>query len=77
MRIALSHPHMAGGGFDLPPLKGLFEDYVNRHGLGDRLHFQAGDFFKDPLPSADVLVMGLVLHNWGSHHEEDATAQGI
>ena len=64
VRIALSHPHIAGGGFDLPPLKGLFEDYVSRHGLGDRLHFQAGDFFKDPLPSADVLVMGRVLHNW-------------
>ena len=64
VRIALSHPHISGGGFDLPPLKGLFEDYVSRHGLGDRLHFQAGDFFTDPLPSADVLVMGRVLHNW-------------
>ena len=44
-------------------LKGLFEDHVGRHGLGDRLRFQAGDFFKDRLPSAEVLVMGRVLHN--------------
>ena len=33
-------------------------------GFGDRLHFHAGDFLKEPLPSADVLVLGRVLHNW-------------
>jgi hypothetical protein len=27
--------------------------------------FRGGDFFADPLPSADVLVMGHVLHDWG------------
>jgi hypothetical protein len=64
VRIALAHPHVEGGGFDLPALQGLFDDYVARHGLSDRLRFQAGDFFKDPLPSAEVLVMGRILHNW-------------
>jgi O-methyltransferase domain len=34
------------------------------HGLSDRIRFRAGDFFADPLPSADVLVMGHVLHDW-------------
>ena len=62
--IALAHPHIAGGGFDLPPLQKLFEAYVRRHGLGERLRFYGGDFFRDELPSADVLVMGRVLHNW-------------
>ena len=33
-------------------------------GLADRLSFTAGDFFADPLPSADVLVMGHILHDW-------------
>ena len=32
--------------------------------LSDRLRFHAGNFFSDPLPSADVLIMGRVLHNW-------------
>ena len=62
--IAGAHRHIYGVGFDLPPLKRLFEEYVSRHGLADRLHFRAGDFFQDPLPTADVLVMGRVLHNW-------------
>lgn len=64
VRIALAHPHIGGGGFDLPPLRDLFETYVAQHALGDRVRFFAGDFFRDPLPRADVLVMGRVLHNW-------------
>ena len=28
------------------------------------MQFHAGDFFADPLPSADVLVMGHILHDW-------------
>ena len=53
-----------GGGFDLPPVHPLFENYVQQHGLSDRLRFYPGNFFHDPLPIADVLVMGRVLHNW-------------
>jgi hypothetical protein len=41
----------------------MFARYVARHGLADRLRFQGGDFFTDPLPSGDVLVMGRILHN--------------
>ncbi len=62
--IAGAHPHLNGGGFDLPSVRPVFEAYVQQHGLGDRLRFHAGDFFKEPLPSADVLVMGHILHDW-------------
>jgi hypothetical protein len=64
VRVALAHPHITGGGVDLPPLKRLFEDYVRKHAISGRLRFYPGDFFEDPLPKADVLVMGRVLHNW-------------
>jgi SAM-dependent methyltransferase len=62
--IALAHEHITGGGFDLPPIEPIFDAYVARFGLGDRLSFTAGDFFADPLPEADVLVMGHILHDW-------------
>lgn len=62
--IAQAHRHMTGGGFDLPALQPLFRNYVQEHGLSERLGFYAGDFFSDTLPRADVLVMGRVLHNW-------------
>ena len=32
--------------------------------MSDRVRFLRGDFFADPLPVADVLIMGRVLHNW-------------
>ena len=64
VEIAQNHGHLTGGGFDLPPLKPTFDRYVQEHGLSDRLCFDAGDFFQDPLPTAEVLVIGRVLHNW-------------
>jgi hypothetical protein len=64
VQLALRHPHLSGGGFDLPAVRPVFEDYVAANGLADRLRFHAGDFFTDPLPAADVLVMGHILHDW-------------
>ena len=63
-QVALAHPHLRGVGFDLPAVQPHFEQFIGRHGLSNRVNFQAGDFFADPLPSADVLVMGHVLHDW-------------
>lgn len=64
VQIALAHGHLTGGSFDIPGVGPVFEKYVARHGLSERLRFYAGDFFKDRLPSADVLVMGHILHDW-------------
>jgi len=64
VQIALAHPHLNGVGFDLPQVQPIFEEYAASFGLSGRLRFQAGSFFTDPLPSADVLVMGHILHNW-------------
>jgi hypothetical protein len=64
IEIARVHHHVRGGVFDLPPLQPSFDRLVSDHGLTDRLHFYPGDFFDGPLPGADVLVLGRVLHNW-------------
>jgi len=64
VEIAQAHGHISGGTFDLPALQSSFDGFVGAHGLTDRLHFYPGDFFDGPLPSADVLVLGRVLHNW-------------
>ncbi len=63
-QVALAHPHITGGGFDLPPTGPVFKEYVASFGLQDRLRFIPGDFFKDPLPKAGVLSMGHILHDW-------------
>ncbi len=63
-QIALQNPHLNGIGFDLPQVEPVFEDYIASLGLSDRVHFVGGDFFKDALPSADVILMGHILHDW-------------
>jgi hypothetical protein len=64
VQIALAHPHLTGYGFDLPPLAPVFEEYAHQSQVGERLTFVPGDFFTDALPTADVLVMGHILHDW-------------
>jgi predicted nicotinamide N-methyase len=64
VELARGHAHLRGGGFDLPQVEPAFTNYVRRNGLSDRLRFYPGDFLRDDLPKADVLVMGRILHNW-------------
>jgi precorrin-6B methylase 2 len=63
-QVALAHPHLQGTGFDLPQVAPIFTEYVSHLGLASRVRFLEGDFFKDPLPQADVVMMGHILHDW-------------
>jgi hypothetical protein len=65
VQVALAHPHLRGIGYDLASLAPICADFVAACGVQDRVRFQAGDFFHDPLPAVDVLVMGHILHDWG------------
>jgi len=62
VEVALAHDHISGGGLDRPAVGPIFEEHVAAFGLSNRLRFYPGDFFADPLPKADVLAMGHVLH---------------
>ena len=64
VQLCLAHPHLRGNNFDLAVVGPIFEDYVATNGLTDRLGFLPGNFFDDPLPSADVITMGHILHDW-------------
>jgi hypothetical protein len=64
VQLCLAHPHLTGIGYDLPVVCPIFEEYVESFGFRDRLRFAEGSFFTDPLPQADVLVMGHILHDW-------------
>jgi predicted O-methyltransferase YrrM len=64
VQIALANPHLSGIGLDLPEVAPIFEEYAHANGVSDRVKFQAGDFFRDPLPAADAFTMGHILHDW-------------
>lgn len=62
--LARAHPHLTGAGYDLPEVKPVFTEFIAKQGISDRVKFLAGNFFTDPLPAADVLIMGHILHDW-------------
>jgi hypothetical protein len=70
VEIAKQHSHLRGIGYDLAPVRPCFEDYVAKHGLEDRVRFYQGDFFREPLAKADVLIMGHILHDWGMEEKQ-------
>jgi len=64
VQVALKNPHLSGIGFDLPEVAPIFEEYVEANDLTSRVKFEPGSFFTEPLPKADVIMMGHILHDW-------------
>jgi hypothetical protein len=63
-QVTLANPNIAGIGFDLPEVAPIFEDYVADNRLSDRIRFHPGSFWDMPIPNADVVMMGHILHDW-------------
>jgi hypothetical protein len=77
VQVALAHKHLSGGNFDLPVVGPIFEEYVRSFKLDGRLKFVPGDFFKDPLPQADVIIMGHILHDWNLEEKKALIAKAF
>ena len=64
MEVARANPHMHCGTADLPPVEPIAQGKIAEAGLSDRVGTAAIDFFTDDLPRADVITMGMILHDW-------------
>ena len=64
MEVATRHPHLKCVSFDLPQVQPVAQKCIAARGLSGRVSTAVGDFFKDPLPKADVITMGMILHDW-------------
>jgi hypothetical protein len=62
--VAKQHAHMRCTSFDLPVVEPIARKYIAEAGLADRIDVVSGDFLKDPLPKADIITMGMILHDW-------------
>jgi hypothetical protein len=63
-QVAKRHPHLRCISFDLPVVEPIAKKHIAAAGLQDRVSTASGDFFRDPLPKADVVTMGMILHDW-------------
>jgi hypothetical protein len=62
--VASRHPHLRLTSLDLPAVTAIAEKTVAAAGLADRVQCVSGDCFADPLPCADIITMGMILHDW-------------
>ena len=64
MSVARKHPNVRCVSVDLPEVTTIAKRKIAAAGLAHRVSAQPLDFFAEPLPKADVVTMGLVLHDW-------------
>jgi hypothetical protein len=64
MLVAKRHAHMQCTSADLPAATTIATRKIAAAGLADRVTTTPIDFFADPLPKADVITMGMILHDW-------------
>jgi cyclopropane fatty-acyl-phospholipid synthase-like methyltransferase len=62
--VAKANPHMICATTDLPEATEIAKKKIEAAGVSDRVKAEPIDFFKDPIPSADVVTMGMILHDW-------------
>ncbi len=68
--VAVAHPHLRCKSFDLPMVTEIATRKISADGLADQIEAVAGDFFSDPLPQAEVITMGMILHDWNLEHKK-------
>jgi hypothetical protein len=62
--VAEHHPDIHCTTFDLPVVAPIATKSIAAAGLSDRVTVASGDFLVDALPRADVITMGMILHDW-------------
>ena len=65
VQVAAQNNHMICLSYDLAPVSPIALENVSKMGLAERVKVQSGDFFVDPIPTADVITMGNILHGFG------------
>ncbi len=60
----LQNPELTATVLDRPQVLSVAEEFRRQYGVEDRLQLLAGDMFADELPTADVILLSNILHDW-------------
>ncbi|MGA0606624.1 class I SAM-dependent methyltransferase [Phenylobacterium sp. VNQ135] len=75
--VARRHPHLACATYDLPVVQPIAERRIAREGLTDRVRTGAIDFLKEEFPPAEVITLGMILHDWDLEHKKMLIAKAF
>ena len=73
--LARHHESLACISYDLPQVTPLARQKIAAAGLTDRIEARSGSFMTEDLPRADVVLMGNILHDWGTATKEMLVAK--
>jgi precorrin-6B methylase 2 len=73
--IARRHPGVRCISYDLPPVAPIARRKIAAAGLADRIEACPGDFRTEFLPQADIIMMGNILHDWGTEMKQSLVAK--
>ncbi|MES2778143.1 MAG: methyltransferase [Bacteroidota bacterium] len=64
IQVAKANPHIQCTSFDLAPVEPIAKEIIEKFGFSNKIKTAAGDFFTDNFPKADIITMGMILHDW-------------
>ncbi len=64
VQVAKQHPNISCTSLDLPEVEPIAKEYIASQGMTGSVKTGVVDFFKDEFPKADVITMGMILHDW-------------
>lgn len=62
--VAKHQPHMSCISFDLPAIESIASETIEQFQMSNKVKAANGDFFLNPIPAADIVTMGNILHDW-------------
>jgi hypothetical protein len=68
--VAKRHPHLACASYDLPVVQPIARRRIAAAGLEGRVEARPIDFLKEDFPSADLITMGMILHDWNLEQKQ-------
>lgn len=68
--VAAHNPHMRCTSCDLPAVTPIARRRIAERAGADRVTVMDVDFFMDEFPKADVITMGMILHDWNLAHKK-------
>jgi hypothetical protein len=68
--VSRHHPHLTCRSYDLPVVQPIAERRIAAAGCADRVEAAPIDFFRDEFPQADLITMGMILHDWNLENKK-------
>lgn len=59
-----ANPRLRAIVWDRPEVLKVAREFAEAHGVLDRMEFETGDMFVDPVPTADAMLLSNILHDW-------------